>query len=50
MRNFLLLSVFSTLLCVKAADDKLMMAIEICRHGARSPMKQDVNVTQSFWP
>lgn len=26
------------------------MAIEICRHGARSPMNQDVNVTQSYWP
>ncbi len=45
MKHLLLLSVVSMLLCARAADEKLMMAIEICRHGARSPMKQDVNVT-----
>ena len=26
------------------------MVIEICRHGARSPMSQKHNVSQTYWP
>ena len=37
---------------VIANDKQLQMAIEICRHGARSPANTlpGINVTQAYWP
>ncbi|CDW84663.1 major acid phosphatase map (histidine-acid phosphatase) [Stylonychia lemnae] len=32
------------------AKEQLEMAIEICRHGARSPVDQKHNVSQIYWP
>jgi lysosomal acid phosphatase len=26
------------------------MVIEVCRHGARSPINQRYNVTETYWP
>ncbi|CDW78354.1 major acid phosphatase map (histidine-acid phosphatase) [Stylonychia lemnae] len=30
-------------------QDQLLMVIEVCRHGARSPIIQDDNLTQTYW-
>ena len=37
------------ILNVGAFEDQLKMVIEICRHGARSPITMKYNVTKTKW-